>query len=87
MNVAGKSKLGQVIDKRRGESTIGRQIVELFGLKLKIFEKIHNLRQSCHHQKIPFRGKTAHKQLEHGRVFHSQIEISVEHRQLVKIGD
>ena len=83
---AGEAEIGQRSHEIGTEATGAGQPVPLLGGKAQILQIIQRLFQTGGQQEIPLRRQATHEQLERGRFVHAFGVISLEHGELIQIG-
>ena len=83
---AGKAEIGQRGDEIGAESPGAGQPVQFRRLKAQVLQIIQRLFQTGGEQKATLLRQAAHEQLEHSRFMHALGVVSLEHGELIQVG-
>ena len=85
MDVAGEAEAGEAIHEAGRKSRFVAQGLEILIGKARRLQEIHHLFQTGRDEEAAGLGQFAHEELEHRRVVHARVGISLQHGELVEI--
>ena len=87
VDVAGEAELAQARQQFVGEAPLARQPVDFAVGERERLEEVERLLESGRDQETALSGQLAHEQLEHRGLDHPAMQVGLQHRQLVQVGE
>lgn len=86
-DVAAEAEVAQRLQEGRAEAPAVRQPTQFIRGEAQALEIVEGLFDARDEQEVARLGQAAHEQLEHRPVLHALVEVGLQHRQLVQVGE